>query len=301
MAIPTSLPFRFSLLLTFLTACNTSNDPVFSGTSDYFKIATAADTPLDKPLPFEWRYMHNEKAQTFPDYKKLPLTPGKSRIYLLPIGHFNALQAKAILSTREYIELFYQQPAILLPTFPDSLVPATARRLQTDKHIQLLAPYLLDSLLTDKLPQDGIALMAISAEDLYPANGWNFVFGLSSYSSKVGVTSIYRFQNYSLADSANFQLTLRRLISISSHELGHMMQMKHCLHAKCVMNGTNSLGETDKSPNRLCSECQKKMFWKFRYDNVRRLKQLTAFFKKAGLQNDYQTLKPELEAVEQAY
>ncbi|SHM46748.1 archaemetzincin [Chitinophaga jiangningensis] len=290
-----TFPFQLLTIAVFLisiSSCHLHQTP----DARYFDIAAAADLPLEKPSPFEWRYMHDEKPQTFSDYKKVILPSGKSCIYLLPVGEFNNLQMKALLTTRSYIEIFYQQPVKFLPGLKDDLVPLTARRIQADKHIQLLAPYILDTLLNNRLPCDGIALMAITAKDLYPKADWNFVFGLSSYVNRVGVTSIYRFQD--TRDSLNYQIMLRRLNSISSHELGHMLQMRHCLHAKCVMNGSNGLRETDKTPSRLCSECQKKMSWRFKYDNFKRLKQLAAFYKSNGLENDYAVLKPELDALD---
>jgi archaemetzincin len=128
--------------------------------------------------------------------------------------------------------------------------------------------------------------MAISARDLYPKPDWNYVFGLASYTDRVGVTSIYRLQEKTLTPE-NYTRSLTRLIAISSHEIGHMFSMWHCTYARCVMNGTNSLQETDAMPNRLCSQCQMKLHWNFQYDNTRRLQELTAFFYKNQLRSDY--------------
>ncbi|WP_280115303.1 hypothetical protein [Flavobacterium fluviatile] len=34
---------------------------------------------------------------------------------------------------------------------------------------------------------------------------------------------------------------------MSSHEIGHMFGLHHCIVADCVMNGTDSMSETDRS------------------------------------------------------
>jgi len=286
------------IIALFFLACNNryEKDPIIRSQSRYFSHISENDLPLHAPQKGEWLFDHKEKGQTFEAYKKAnPIKPtaGRSVIYLLPVGNFTTLQEKALRLTRDYVEIFFQQKAVLLTTIPDNTVP----RRQRGDNIQLLAPYVLDSLLKDKTPKDGIALMAISAKDLYPKEEWNYVFGLASYTKRVGVTSIYRLQNQT-SDTAVFSLCLRRLINISSHELGHMMSIHHCTFAKCTMNGSNSLNETDGAPNRLCSECQQKLYWNFRYDNNRRLQQLNKFFQENNLQKDLYTLKPDLDPPE---
>jgi archaemetzincin len=129
--------------------------------------------------------------------------------------------------------------------------------------------------------------MAFTSKDLYPKDDWNYVFGLASYGKRVGVSSIYRLQD-EILDSTNFSMCLKRLIKVSSHEIGHMFTISHCTFAKCVMNGSNSLYESDLSPNRLCSECQKKLFWNIRYNNKKRLADLCNFFSANNLTEDYQ-------------
>jgi archaemetzincin len=279
---------------TFLLSCagRKEKDPVIRSQSGYFEAISKNDVQLDPPKEGEWLFVHKEKGQTFEQYKKdNPVRPGDARsvIYLLPIGDFTPLQEKAIQLTKNYLEIFFQQQTVLLKAVSDDIVPAAATREREKDNIQLLAPYVLDSLLKDKTPADGIALMGISAKDLYPKESWNYVFGLASYVKRVGVSSIYRLQNKRL-DTANFKLCLSRMINIFSHEIGHMMAFNHCTAAKCVMNGSNTLRETDQSPNRLCAECQKKLFWNFRYDNKRRLQQLSDFCKENGLQKDLRVL-----------
>lgn len=289
------------ILPIFLFSChnNEAKDPTVLTQLEYFRAIEKNDVKLAPPKEGEWLFEHKEKGQSFDEYKKVnPVRShaDKSVIYLMPVGDFTILQEKALQLTRNYIAIFFQQKTVLLKAVSDSVIPASATR-QQGNHVQLLAPYVLDSLLIAKTPADGIALMAISAKDLYPKNDWNYVFGLASYAKRVGVTSIYRLQNQQL-DSANFLQCLGRLINISSHEIGHMMSIPHCTFARCIMNGTNSLNETDAAPNRLCSECQKKLFWNFKYDNKKRLKELYDFCQQNGLQRDFSVLKLDWEAVE---
>lgn len=292
--------FNYIIVIFLLSCCNSDNkDPIVTRQSDYFNTIAKNDIKLNVPTEGDWLFEHKEKGQTFEAYKKTnPIRPSleKHVIYLMPIGDFTVLQMKALNLTREYVDIFFQQKTVLLTAVSDKTVPKYNFRIRENNNVQLLAPYVLDTLLKDKTPKDGMALMAISAKDLYPKNNWNYVFGLASYTNRVGVSSIYRLQNEEL-DTTNFKQCLRRLINVSSHEIGHMMSMHHCTFAKCTMNGSNSLYETDLNPNRLCSECQKKLFWNFAYDNIKRLKQLTDFCKQNGLEKDLSILKIDLDAV----
>lgn len=254
----------------------------------YFSAIAVNDVPLAQPQPGEWLYENQERGQSFYQYQQLRVAhPDSVRntLYLLPIGRFSPLQRQVLTATREYLAVYFQLPVVLLPIESDTTVPATARRRGDIGQEQLLAPYFLQNRLAGHLPPDGLALMALTARDLYPKPEWNFVFGLASYPDRVGVTSLYRLQETHLTPR-NYARCLTRLLSISSHELGHMLSLRHCTHALCVMNGTNSLRETDAHPNRLCSECQQKLYWTCRYNNRQRLQDLQAFFRTHHLTRD---------------
>lgn len=250
----------------------------------YFEAIKVNDEALPEPLYGQWRYHHHEQKQSFDDYiSEHPFIPNseQSVIYLQPLGEFTSLQMKAIGLTRDYLEIFFQRKTVVLPPVSDAYIPSNARR-ENSGHEQLLTGHILKKMLLPSVPDDAMALMAISEKDLYPAENWNYVFGQASYKDRIGVSSVYRLQDEYLSQS-NFKICLKRLINVSSHEIGHMLSVKHCQFAKCVMNGSNNMDETDDSPNRLCSDCQKKFTWNLGYDNKKRLERLVAFTQSNGL------------------
>lgn len=262
---------------------------------EYFKSIAVNDVMLSSPNYGDWLYDHKESGQRFIEYKFMnPIRPtrDKATIYLMPLGDFTPKQMEVLELTREYISIFYQQKTVLLPHKTDKNFPERVYRDRGD-NIQLLAGYILDTVLKDKTPKDGIALMAFSEKDLFPKPEWNFVFGLASYKDRVGVSSMFRLHDGPLTDS-NFALCLKRLCNVSSHEIGHMFSMKHCTHAECTMNGSNGMSETDRTPNRLCTICQKKMVWNFKYDSKKRLLELIEFFKRNKLDTDLELLQNDL-------
>lgn len=187
--------------------------------SNYLDLIAKNDVKMDQPNPGEWRYEHRESGQSFERFKtSKPIVPsdGKKAIYLQPIGQFTELQRRQIVLVKEYLEAFYQLEVKTTGDISADVVPANARRMQFEGYEQLLAGYVLDSVLMPRKPDDAIVFMGISAADLYPKPEWNYVFGLASYQNQVGVTSICRLQDQNLTET-NFNLCLTRLLKICSH------------------------------------------------------------------------------------
>jgi archaemetzincin len=111
------------------------------------------------------------------------------------------------------------------------------------------------------------------------------------------VSSMARFVDAPL-NAGNYAGCLERMIKTSSHEISHMFSFHHCIHAVCVMNGSNSLNESDSRPNRLCSECHRKLQWNVGFNAVKRIEGLHAFFKKHDLIVDAAWMDKELAVVE---
>lgn len=284
--------FIFFYLLTFLLffSCHKKE-------KTYIETIALNDVQLPKAKPGDWRYSRDEKFQTFDDFqklKKIKPAPGKNTIYLQPIGEFNELQKKEIELTREYLSKYFQLQTKVLPVLSNTIFPKTTKRIFKDGQEQILAGYVLDSILIKRKPKDAVVFMGITEKDLYPRPEWNYVFGIASYQNGVGVTSMYRFANGGLTDS-NFNESLERLIKVSSHEIGHMFGLNHCLNANCVMNGTNTLPETDFHFARACSLCQQKLNSSIQYDPKKRLLELKHFFEAQHLNSELSRAEQDLQ------
>ncbi|WP_333597496.1 archaemetzincin [Chryseobacterium flavum] len=285
----TSLLFCVSILI-LLFSCQKQK-------KTYYESIALNDIKLSSsPKPGSWRYNHEEHFQTFADFqklKKIKPVPGKSTIYLQPIGQFDKLQKKEIVLIQHYLKTYFQLETKVLPVLSNTIFPEKVKRISKEGQEQVLAGYVLDSILIKRKPKDAIVLMGITEKDLFPLPEWNYVFGLASYKDGVGVTSIYRFADGQLTDS-NFNKSLLRLIKISSHEIGHMFGISHCLNANCVMNGTNSLSETDYHLARACSLCQRKLNSSIHYDNKKRLHELKDFFEEQHLNTEFSLAQQDL-------
>jgi archaemetzincin len=89
---------------------------------------------------------------------------------------------------------------------------------------QLLTRYILHEVLEPERPADALAYLALTASDLWPGEGWNFVFGEANLRQRTGVWSMYRNGNPEM----DFNLYLRRTVGTASHELCHILTAHHC-------------------------------------------------------------------------
>lgn len=275
------------LILLLFTCCKqekTKSNEI--NVPNYTELAVL-DEKLAIPKDGDWLKEHEEKDERFDQYvAKKTLTVSKERkvIYLQPIGIFSSMEQKMLTLTAEYTGYFFGLKTILLEPISADAFPRDKKRtfLETE---QLDASYIISTILPKQIPGDGIVIMGLTARDLYPKPDWNYVFGLASYSKRTAVTSMYRFEDFDFRDG-NYALCLNRLIKTSTHEIGHMFTIPHCVHAECLMNGANHLVELDGQPNALCSVCLAKLSWNLEFDNLRRMKRMISFFKKHKLETD---------------
>ncbi len=276
-----SLKYIWLALYFFLIGCN----------SNYFDRIAKNDIGLGKPRSGEWLYEHKELGQSFNEFEKSKhVLPDTNRciIYLQPIGSFNTLENQKIIQATQYLKAFFQLEVVVKPTTNDGVIPKEYRRTRAEGFEQLMTSYILDSVLLLQKNAREIVTMAITQKDLYPKEEWNYVFGLASYEHRKGVTSIYRFNKKTNGDTSN--IALLRLIKTSSHEIGHMFGLHHCIFATCVMNGSNTLSELDATSIRLCSLCQRKLCSSIQYNSEKRLLELLTFFKENRCANEYTLL-----------
>jgi len=128
-------------------------------------------------------------------------------------------------------------------------------------------------------PGDALAYLALTASDLWPGEGWNFVFGQANLRQRTGVWSVYRNGDPETA----FPLCLRRTLGTASHELGHILTMHHCTAFRCLMNGSNHQQERDARLLHLCPVCLRKLCWNLRAEPVPYLTKLQAFCQENAL------------------
>jgi archaemetzincin len=245
--------------------------------------------PIRAPEPEDWLAQQPEKGQTYDQFRLIisrVKPPSNQRtLAILPLGDFGD-RSPSLEILRAYGEAFFAMPMRLLPSVPLAKVPAKNRINAGTKKRQLLTTDILTWLLTQK-PADTFALVAVTMEDLYPDESWNFVFGQAMLQGGTGVFSFARYDPTFGGGSDSGDATpliLKRSAKVLGHEMGHMFGIKHCVFFECLMSGSNHLGETDARPMHLCPVCLRKLHLSTRCDLTRREEGLLRFHEKHGIE-----------------
>jgi archaemetzincin len=257
------------------------------------EVRTAADairplhSKMDKPGPNDWLANHKEAGQSFAQYQqrhKQRICNKYQTMYIQPLGDFTQTQKKLLAETTDFMGRFYGLPVKTLGTVSLDQVPEKARRARAEVTApQILTHYLLDDVLKARRPKDAVAVLGLTASDLWPGEGWNFVFGQASLTERVGVWSIQRFGDPE-AGNEEYKLSLLRTLKVAVHETGHMLGIDHCIAYKCCMNGSNHLTESDSQPLEFCPECQSKLWWTCGVAPLPRYRNLLEFAESRGLE-----------------
>lgn len=246
---------------------------------------------LGPPELGEWLAEHEEPGQSFDEYiAGDPVVPepdgGREVICVQPLGELGDIERRIVVLASDYLERFFGLPVRVEESLALDVIPAEARRTHPEWGMpQISSSFVLDAVLRPRLPVDAAALISFTASDLWPGDGYNFVFGQASLRERVGVWSMYRTGD-PRAGQAAFRRVLWRTLKTAVHESAHMFSVDHCTAYECVMNGSNSLEESDARPMWLCPECMAKIAWATRQDPVTRYQRLVEFTSANGFSRE---------------
>jgi archaemetzincin len=219
---------------------------------------------LPTPEPGDWLAVCPEPGQTLEQF--LRVRPrgergARSALCVQPLGPFRPEQRRVVALAARYLELFFALPVRTLREIPLNLIPLEAQRRHPDwGDQQLLTGWILDHLLAPAVPTDAVALICLTAADLWPGEGWNYVFGQANLERRVAVWSIYRNGDPSNGPDA-FRVCLRRTLLTAAHELAHLLGLAHEIRFRCLMNGSNHREEADQRPLWPSPETLAKLCW----------------------------------------
>ena len=237
------------------------------------------------PQPDDWMAMHQEAGQSYEQFRHNVTSPAIQRfstLRLVPIGPLSDGQSRVLQVVRDLLQPFFGLAIVEDPAVPLDSIPEDAQRLFLPfDPPQLLTSYLLNQVLMTRRQSKDAAVLGITASDLWPGAGWNYVFGQASLRERVGVWSMARNGDAD-GDDDSQRLCAFRTAKTAIHETGHMFGIRHCIAYECGMNGSNHAEERDRQPLEFCPECQAKLWWTLELDPANRARSLEAAARKHG-------------------
>ncbi len=238
---------------------------------------------LEEPNPGEWLAKHREPGQTLIQYMAAGPnrpTPERSTIYLRAVGPWP--EGSAEMDTlRDFAAAYFQIPVEIGAPLEEPGV--RARTNEDTGKLQWRSDDLIEALQRE-LPEDAFCVLGVTHVDLWPGDGWNYVFGQASLRERTGIFSFARHDDaFFGASTTPPALRLRRDVRVMTHEIGHMFTMQHCVAYQCNMNGSNSLAESDRQPMHLCPVCAQKLLDATGFDPARRHEALGRLYETHGL------------------
>ncbi|HUR37905.1 MAG TPA: archaemetzincin [Planctomycetota bacterium] len=229
---------------------------------------------LPPPRRGEWRSIVKELEQTCDEYVlrcSNRKTATRSTLVLQPLGDVDRRHAALLGRLRDYGDAFFgleTRIAAALPLTDAAHVP------QREQHNSSM---ILDDL-AGRLPDGALIYLGIADRDLF-ARGKKYVFGEGDLERRTGVLSLSRLE------TPEADLFLRRALRLMSHEAGHILSIAHCVKRRCLMQGSNTLAESDAQPLHLCREDLRKLEWNTRHGGTRRERALRDFYAGLGWEN----------------
>jgi archaemetzincin len=230
--------------------------------------ATERVAPLNRtlaePRAGEWRHSHREPGETFKQFVAFnPFAP-RTRPVRLTAHLADDLTADqrhtALAAAHHAAACFGMELTEAAPLELDGL-PDSARRLHPRWHTaQLSTQHVLDELVRLRAHTAGACDVAFVASDVWPGPGWDFVYGQARPRMRVAVVSFNRIEHAGLAADAK-RSTLERTVKVASHEIAHVLAMRHCTAYACNMCGADPIEELDANPAWFCPECAAKICW----------------------------------------
>jgi archaemetzincin len=258
-------------ILFLLMACSRPGPPpkgAFEPVEDF--------EPLKAPEAGEWLAMFQEPGQTFEQFVRAkPNRPDgrRHKIYLQPLGEFPPGAGPSFDKLREFTEAFFQMDVVVRPPLDLSGAGITSRKNWPMGHQQLRTGDLL-GFLRKRLPAN---------------ERFNFVFGQASTRARVGVYSFARYDPlfYGEERPADWQkVVLLRSCKVLAHEASHMCGIHHCTFYRCLINGSNSMEETDQRPIDLCPVDLRKLHHSVGFDVIERYEDLRNFCEQEGFDEE---------------
>lgn len=240
---------------------------------------------LPPPQRGEWLAVHEEQGQTLDEYlaAATPIDPRTRHIDIRLVNLPEGAARECLDILGQFIHAFFQLPVRLQPPLAIDDDALVRRRGPESGEAQVHTGSILRAL-SEAKPDDAFCVVGLTAYDLFPNPVVTFAFGEASATHHVAVCSFARYgRPYCRDPLPDMQRAFRaRCCRVVAHEIGHMAGIQHCVHFRCLMNGSAGLDESERRPLRLCPIDLQKLEWFLGCDREARYRDLERFWRSIG-------------------
>ena len=172
------------------------------------------------------------------------MTSKKKSVGVVPLGEAPEIDLQVI---ADLIHGCFGLAAHILSPFELPEVAFDERRLQYNAAIIIEAFESMDFGNDEKI-------IAVLNQDLFIPI-FTHVFGEAKQGGKFGLVSVYRLAKNPDGSIPPKSLIHERAAKVALHELGHLLDLLHCEHKKCIMHFSGDIDEVDDMLMNLCDYC----------------------------------------------
>lgn len=168
----------------------------------------------------------------------------KRLIGIVPFGEVPEIALKVIAA---HISDYLKLPSHILSSLEHPGYALDERRYQYDAGI------IIETL--ESMPfKDYQKVVGVLALDLFIPI-FTYVFGEARQGGKIALVSLFRLGKNPDGFSPPTSLVYERAAKVALHELGHLFDLLHCEHNRCLMHFSGSIEELDRQALYLCRYC----------------------------------------------
>lgn len=209
-------------------------------------------------------------------------------VYILPFGHMKPMVEEILKKEVAYLKAYLQLDVKLLDRITyDSikniaeiktrLVPSS----DYDYYVQMKgeianlteqieANSFINHVVKKNIPEDAIAVLGITEHDMYNPD-YNFLFGTSQSTNRVGLVSTFRLVDYG-------PMTKHNIRKVVSKQIVNMFSIRNVKDYKCVLNFHISIDELIQGSFILSPRALEKLKYATNLDYLKRSEELKALW-----------------------
>jgi archaemetzincin len=172
------------------------------------------------------------------------MTQAKKPIGLIPIGDIPQIISKSIAA---HILGYYNLDVDILPHQEQPAYAYDERRMQYN------AGTILQKLESGLSKEYDKVLAVVDVDIFVPI--LTHAFGEAYQGGRCALVSIYRLMRNADGTAAGESLYLERAAKVALHELGHLLDLRHCMERTCLMRFSGGLEDLDHATFYFCRHC----------------------------------------------